>query len=139
MGIDVYMKWDGFTKDDKEAQLKGFDATIGNAGYLREAYHGDPYATMYLCPEAFDDERFKHPFNPKAKEDDDDYGYVKLAADLLVERLPIVIQAAIERNTKLYNSTLDQSLPYIKSFLDFVALYVKMEREGKHPRIYVSH
>lgn len=139
MGIDVYMKWDGFKEEDKEKQLKGFDATIGDAGYLREAYHGEPYATMLLCGEGFEDERFKHAYNPKAKEDDDDYGYVKIAGDVLIERMPVVIQAAIERNIKLYNSTFDQSLPYIKSFLDFVALYVKKEREGKHPRIYVSH
>jgi 4-aminobutyrate aminotransferase-like enzyme len=43
--------------------VTGFSATAGNVGYLREAYHGEPYATMHLCREAFreQDGKRRHP------------------------------------------------------------------------------
>ena len=55
MGIDIYMRWDGMTEEDRDKQITGFDATVGEVGYLREAYHGGPYATRYLVEEAFED------------------------------------------------------------------------------------
>ena len=55
MGIDIYMRWDGMTEEDRDKQITGFDATVGDVGYLREAYHGGPYATHYLVEEAFED------------------------------------------------------------------------------------
>ena len=55
MGIDVYLKWDKMNDEDHKAQLgTGFQTDIGDTGYLREAYHGEPYATQMLVPEAFD-------------------------------------------------------------------------------------
>lgn len=53
MGIDIYAKWDAYTEANYEAQLTGFDTTAGSVGYLREAYHGGPYVTNWLMPEAF--------------------------------------------------------------------------------------
>ena len=54
MGIDIYMDWDNQTEEEKKAQLTGFDIGAGSVGYLREAYHGSPYATHYLVKEAFE-------------------------------------------------------------------------------------
>lgn len=56
MGIDVYLEWDGMTEDDKQKQYTGMSIEAGNVGYLREAYHGGPYATKLLCREAFESE-----------------------------------------------------------------------------------
>lgn len=56
MGIDIYLKWDGMTEENKHAQITGFDTTAGSAGYLRESYHGGPYATKMLVREAFESE-----------------------------------------------------------------------------------
>jgi len=57
MGIDIYiMREKAPTKDDK-AEL--FDINQGHVGYLREAYHGGPYATELLVPEAFKTETGK--------------------------------------------------------------------------------
>ena len=53
MGIDIYMVWDNQTQEEHEAQLTGFSTVHGHVGYLREAYHGGPYATQLLFPEAF--------------------------------------------------------------------------------------
>ena len=54
MGIDVYLQWDGQTEAEKAGQVTGFSAKVGRAGYLREAYHGGPYATHILAREAFE-------------------------------------------------------------------------------------
>ena len=54
MGIDVYLKWDKFTHTDQNRQITGYSVTSGYLGYLRESYHGPPYATKVLFPECFE-------------------------------------------------------------------------------------
>jgi len=56
MGIDVYLKWKNMDQDDEKQQITGFSVVQGRCGYLREAYHGGPYATRILCREAFESE-----------------------------------------------------------------------------------
>lgn len=54
MGIDVYLKWKDMDQEDEKRQITGFSVLNGHAGYLREAYHGGPYATHILVREAFE-------------------------------------------------------------------------------------
>jgi hypothetical protein len=57
MGIDIYLEWEGKDKQPKDDQLNiGLSTTSGHVGYLREAYHGGPYATHILVKEAFESE-----------------------------------------------------------------------------------
>ena len=35
MGTDIYLEWEGKTKEDKEKQTTGFSIKAGDAGYLR--------------------------------------------------------------------------------------------------------
>jgi hypothetical protein len=56
MGIDIYLHWSGQTEEEKKAQYTGFSIDAGRTGYLREAYHGGPYATHILVREAFESE-----------------------------------------------------------------------------------
>lgn len=35
MGTDIYLTWDGQTKQEKDAQITGYSINAGNAGYLR--------------------------------------------------------------------------------------------------------
>lgn len=61
MGIDVYMNTDVLDEKDRpEGGRTWFEVSgnAGRAGYLREAYHGGPYATRYLVGEAFGDVDF---------------------------------------------------------------------------------
>lgn len=60
MGIDLYIDRKTETKDD---EIDHFSTNQGHVGYLREAYHGYPYATRLLAPEAFEspDQRAKIP------------------------------------------------------------------------------
>jgi hypothetical protein len=77
MGIDMYLKWDGQTEEEEKAQYTGFSTAHGHVGYLREAYHGGPYATKVLAPEAWSAEG----------------STVALSSEVLRERLPAAIEA----------------------------------------------
>jgi hypothetical protein len=119
MGIDIYAKWKGQTEEESAAQLTGFSVEHGHVGYLREAYHGAPYATEYLVAEAFD--------SPK--------GQVQIPAQVLRKRLPETIQLAKQRERMVYKrkGRIADDDPIIKSFSDFVELCERKERETGGP------
>lgn len=120
MGIDVYLRWDGMTEEETKAQYTGFSIVHGHVGYLREAYHGGPYATEVLVPEAFEESEA-----------------VKIPVETLRERLPAAIEAAKERSRIVYHED-NPDERAIKSYIDFVELAEQKEREGKNPKVYVS-
>jgi hypothetical protein len=123
MGIDIYMRWDGMTEEDRDKQITGFDATVGEVGYLREAYHGSPYATQYLVEEAFED---------GADE-------VHIPATELRKRLPLTKEIVIQRFRDVYKEEIEEDNAFVKAFEDFVKLSEALEEEGRKPTIYASY
>lgn len=126
MGIDIYMEWDGITEEEGDSQITGFSTTSGHLGYLREAYHGGPYATKILVAEAFESEEC----------------VAEIPASVLRSRLPETIKAAKQRQLLIYDGrdVLDEDNPVIKSFTEFVELAEKMEkRTGKPVTIIASY
>jgi len=124
MGIDIYAQWRGMTKANKQAQITGFSVTSGHVGYLREAYHGEPYATKALVPEAFSS----------------DNGKAEIAAALLRERLPAVLRLVAERHRIIYDDTPAEIKRVQKSFSDFVDLCELQEaRTGQPTKIIASY
>lgn len=111
MGIDIYMEWRGQNKREKGAQATGFSVTAGHVGYLREAYHGTPYATQELVKEAFESKTYK----------------AQIPAKILRERLPDVLKIAAVRNQTLYNG--ENQKEVLEAFEDFVALAERKEQE----------
>lgn len=101
MGIDIYARWDGQTGDEHAAQITGFH-THGAAGYLREAYHGGPYATRVLVPEAFADDR-KHTCNESDRPCEACQG-VHIPWKTLARRLPQAVVAALIREAEIYGN-----------------------------------
>src|SRR5579863_6649814 len=87
MGIDIYAEWDGMSEAEKAAQITGFSVEHGHVGYLREAYHGEPYATKVLVPEAFEELR------------------VPIYAETLRDRLPATLVVAEQREREIYGVT----------------------------------
>ena len=122
MGIDVYLKWKGMTEDDRDAQITGFSTTHGHVGYLREAYHGEPYATRHLLPEAFESED----------------GSAKIAASVLRERLPHTLELAEKRERTIYKGSDEDVQACCKSFSDFVELCERKEAETGEPMTIVA-
>lgn len=121
MGIDIYLKWTGQTEEEKDAQITGFDITAGRVGYLREAYHGEPYATRILVPEAFEEIAMYVE------------GY-EYQATTLRERLAETLAAVEER----YRGS-EIVEPAKQSYIDFVELAEKKEAEGKRIYVYASY
>ena len=122
MGIDIYMRWDGMTEGDRDKQITPFDATVGDVGYLREAYHGGPYATQYLVEEAFEDGA----------------GDVHIPAKKLRERLPLTKDIIIQRFREVYDEELTEDDAVVKAFEDFVKLGEALEEDGRKPTVYAS-
>jgi len=126
MGIDVYLRWDNMSEAEKQAQYTGFSVESGHVGYLREAYHGEPYATRILVPESFSD---------KAPEDG-----AEIPACVMHDRLPDVIKAAMEREEKVYKASCAPDDPVVQSYVNFVRLAETKEREtGKACRVIASY
>ena len=123
MGIDIYMHWKGQTESERKAQFTGFSVESGDVGYLREAYHGEPYATRALVPEAFED---------------DGADGVPIPVALMVARLPEVLVIAHERGLKIYPK--EHPAPAVKAFADFVSLAETKEAETGEPvRVLASY
>ncbi len=122
MGIDIYAKWPDQTEEEKKAQITGFNIDAGHTGYLREAYHGEPYATKYLLPEAFEK------------------GEAEIPAATLKERLPKTLGIAAERAYLLYKERGEMLQITLQSFIDFVELCETKEKEtGKPCNIIASY
>jgi hypothetical protein len=91
MGIDITLSWRGQTTAECDAQVTGFSAVHGRAGYLREAYHGGPYVTKYLVAEAFAA----------------DEGEAAIPARVLRRRLPAAVLMHLYREHKVYGDGKD--------------------------------
>jgi hypothetical protein len=122
MDIEVCAQWDRMSMQEAAAQLGGkFNieygiSGAGNVGYLREPYHGEPYATKILVPEAFET------------------GRASISAAALEARLPAVLEAAERREREVYDETDAEAIERVlKSYRDFVALCGRMERETGTP------
>jgi hypothetical protein len=117
MGIDIYAKWRNQTRAEAKAQMTGFSVLHGHVGYLREAYHGGPYATRYLVREAFEQG-----------------GEAQIPAAILRRRLPKTLELAWERERLIYGHyDREATEGATKSFVDFVELCEGKERAAGEP------
>lgn len=117
MGIDIYARWKDQTPKQKKKQITGFSVTHGDVGYLREAYRGEPYATLHLCREAFG-------WNNE----------VKIPAKILRERLPRALEMVEQRERTVYKQTNKKEIDKVKkSFVDFVKLCERKEKQTGEP------
>ncbi len=168
MGIDIYLEWEDMDEEEKQAQATGFSVTSGNVGYLREAYHGGPYATRILVREAFeaDDQRAQIPAAvlrerlTRVTEPSYMGGEGHQLASALINMFrnegktvegplvqsdttrPMTVEEAVaERQRRLYPEDADEmTKKVIQSFRDFVALAEEKERQrGKPCTIYASY
>lgn len=159
MGIDIYLRWPEMSEEDEKNQYTGTTLN-GNLGYLRESYHGGPYATKILLREAFESdngraeipaavmrERLTHVTEPVIGATG---GH--LAAAMLVELMrgtgaaverevlsditrPMTVEEAVrERCARLYpDAEAEYADAVVRSFQDFVALAEQKERETGRP------
>ena len=117
MGIDIYLKWEGMLPEEKRGQITGFDTTKGDVRYLREAYHGEPYATKYFVKEAFTSKTSQ----------------AKIKAATLKKRLPKAIKMAIEREKVVYGGVITKKDPVVQSYVNFAKLAEMKEKKSGEP------
>lgn len=119
MGIDIYARWQDITEEEIEAQyMSCFSPHHGNIGYLRESYHGEPYATEYLVSEAFTHAE----------------GAAQIPAAVLRERLARTLELVEERERSVYHETNPEEIGATQhSFTAFVALCERKEQETGEP------
>ena len=129
MGIDIYARWNTQTEDEKAAQVTGFSIDAGNLGYLREAYHGEPYATHVLVPEAFSDELALQYSEG-----------VPISAQTLRERLPETVEVALKREQAIYGHDPEhpETQLVVQSFEDFVSLCEDKEAALGEPCSFIA-
>jgi hypothetical protein len=124
MGIDIYAKWDGITEAEENAQAEAAIWSAvrrGHVGYLREAYHGMPYATKVLVPEAFQEHR------------------VQIHAATLQDRLPATLVIAEHREREIYRVTDEVEIERVlTSYREFVALCARKETETGEPCLIIA-
>ncbi len=129
MGIDIYVKWEGQTTEERDKQITGFSIESGDVGYLREAYHGEPYATEYFVQEAFDDD----------KRSLDENGHVAIPSDVLLQRVPLAVDIHIQRHKEIYKQKVTKNDVSAKAFGLFAKFVQNLERLGMKPKIYASY
>ena len=112
MGIDIFVEWKGQNERERDEQnLAASLGVDGGRGYLRESYHGEPYATKFLFSEAFLT------------------GEARIPAAVLRERLPHTLEFVEERERKIYGSDEKQIEAMKESFRRFVGLCERKETE----------
>jgi hypothetical protein len=128
MGIDVFMSW------GSGPSFEGNDAHPyrGANGYLREAYHGGPYATVVLVPEAFGDplrvaQAFGMPGVESAAVSTDAGGYTLIPAAVLRSRLAETLLTVARRYRAVYDEDCGEGHPALREFVEFVELAERME------------
>ena len=128
MGIDVYMNWGNGPSYDGNDE----EAFRGANGYLRESYHGGPYATVVLVPEAFGDPlRAAQAFGMSTVESlalgTDVNGYSLIPAGVLRSRLAAALLTVAERYRAVYHEECGEGHPALREFVEFVELAERME------------
>jgi hypothetical protein len=129
VGIDIYLEWDGQEEErqksagDKPSWLSVRD---GHVGYLREAYHGGPYATKIFVREAFESdtcraeipaevlrERLTHVTEPARGQDGGDMAAMMIAQLLMAAAAhdpEVAIQGAHSGNTSTEPMTVEEAV-----------------------------
>lgn len=161
MGIDIYLKWKDMDKEAQAQQLTGFNTVAGHVGYLRESYHGGPYATKILCREAFESktceakipaavlrERLTQITEPAYGVDGGHEVAVMLSSLLGAlgkevsgvcstdgRTVPMSVEDAVrKRYATLYPEDAAQHVEdVVQSFRNFVALAERKEKQTGHP------
>jgi hypothetical protein len=121
MGIEIFTRWKGQTDSDVSAQVEArhYDKR-DRSGFLGESYECGPYATQYLCSEAFV------------------RGYALIPSAVLRKRLPRTLALAKEREIKLRGELESEFELVEKHYREWVELCEEKERETGRAMLIVA-
>lgn len=122
MGLDVYLRWDGITEEEKQKQYTGFSVDAGNVGYLRASYNSSMTQELTILNELF-------------SEMDDvcvcKYDFVKNRA-----KLNEVIKDYLSKN--IDSEGLEWFVIWAKSLIDFFSLGHEKQKAELNPEVHMS-
>jgi hypothetical protein len=121
MGLDIYLRWEGMTKEERKAQITGYSIVAGKVGYLRGAYNG--HIGLDALNILFKDINF------------DGYDWIVNIKFLEKQLEELEKGLFITRKKDFYDGKEGSE---IQSYRDFVALARKLYDEDKEPRIHGS-
>ena len=161
MGTDIYLSWTGMKEEDKRKQYTGFAINAGRYGYLRASIGmvEENETLRRIFPKEYWE-------SDKPLEYDFEANYDKMLAELVAyltrklrpmskeERLkkmadqnPAAI-AVLDMFTELSKATgvqvvmpttdLADAIVWAASVVEFFDLGVRLQREGRKPRVYIS-
>jgi len=158
MGTDIYLCWNGMTKEDEEKQITGFDITKGDKGYLRASI--GMIIENLILREVFEEKYWEstdpleYDFKTKCLELPfllKKYLLTKIEIELIMERreIPENLREFLEKidllelskEPKLTSGMIKDIVSTIKwanSLIDFFLLGIKKQEEGKNPKILIS-
>jgi hypothetical protein len=150
MGIDIFMN-PNYIENERlgdvgySDEAPAFSINSGHQGYLREAYHGGPYATEVLVPEAFAWSQWLGECPADDWPDDLDRALMAgspIRAAVMRERLPATKDTYYERLGKVYPDTTrtEADDTWERSFVAFVELAERIEAiTGEAVQVYASY
>lgn len=118
MGRDVYLEWNGITKEEKEKQYTGYDVTAGKVGYLRGAYNG------HVGLDAIEQFFGKYYNSSDGKAISFDFEYIE-------KNLKKMENGLFKKRKKDFYHDKKGNPVEIQSYRDFLALAKKKKEEGK--------
>ena len=117
MGVDIYLKWNGQTEEEHGQQITGFSIASGHTGYLRTAYGGEFCDWFHsIFKGNWDKEKYTLNFEKE---------WENTVKPFLAEKLE-----ESDDITKMWQ---------IASIINFFALGVNKQKEGKKPWLYISY
>jgi hypothetical protein len=150
MGTDIYLRWDGMTEEDKKNQYTGYKITAGNVGYLR-AFIGmidENKVLRLIFPDEFWSGDGELPYDFVQYIDD-----VRMILKDYLIGIPLddVGRGAAQRElgeniTEFFNnlgvavdSHVDVNrIDWAISVYAFIKLGVKLQQDGKNPKVDIS-
>ena len=167
MGTDIYLVWDGMTEEDRKRQCTGFSLDSGDRGYLRASVGmiRENIVLAIIFPEKYWNSPEPLPYKFKENWDLVVSLGASYIVSVLTDTLPDfqikkILRKAKKRAFKYYNfgkaiteaikkvtGDLDVRMPtldfpgaviWLRSLFMFFGLGIKLEQEGKNPKIYIS-
>ena len=158
MGTDIYLKWDGQTEEERKRQITGWSIDAGGAGYLRASIGmrlENRFLRFVFPEEMWDGEERRFEFTEGKYERLQKGAYIYLVCvmtgkDEIEKMLPmnatekmgqVLMKVFGKTGGKIVvprNDSLRSAVMWLESLYKFFELGMKLEEDGKRPRVRIS-
>ena len=156
MGTDIYLNWDGKTKEEQEAQYTGYSIDAGDKGYLRASIgmaNENAVLMSVFSSEYWDsqeDDGVVFDFSKEKYVKLQNLGLKYLLANVVGIEIPLKNELG-EKVESLFKGLFGadsvvasksggfpSAVMWLDSLFRFFELGMKKQEEGKNPKVYIS-